>query len=159
MDKNNKVIKFLACAIIFVLFLFTGCKPKSYSTLPQTKYENILNESANSYYVVIYSVTCDYCKRLEEDVVNYYKKTLNSNQYPKLYVTCIDLEENAKMKSSSDDEYLNFVGSSNYQDVKFSSYPALIFVENKTVKNLISSKTTNRPYTEIKNLLTQTIGE
>lgn len=161
---RKKILKrIILLSLIFIsLFNFSGCKkPKKYSDITSTTYEHILKEKGNTdnkYIVIIYSTTCSWCKELESYVLDYYKKTSTltsrcSNNLPKLYVLCVDDVVNQGIKASNDDIYENFVGTTNYQDIKISAEPALIEVTDKTVTNLISSKTTRRPFTDIKNYL------
>lgn len=149
--------------VLVILFSLMGCKKvNKYSDIRKVTYSKILTQKGNSenkYFVVIYSTTCKYCQDLESFVVKYYNK-VNSlgnkchNNYPKLYVLCVDnTEDNKDIKVTSDDLYLNFIGTSNYQDIKFSAEPGLVEVTNGQVTNFISSKNTNRPYTDIKNYL------
>lgn len=162
MKVANKVL-LTYIFLIFGTFFFASCKKTSYSALPQTSHQTILNEEGNKdycYYVIIYSNTCDYCNKLENEVVEYYNIVKNKNNvFPYIYVACIDRVENLSMKLDSDDDYESFLFTDNYKDIYFSAFPALVEVTSQKITKLISSKTTTRPYTEIKNLLKQTLGE
>lgn len=154
--------------LVFLIFLiavinFSSCKTiKKYNDINSTTYENILNELGNKdnkYYVVVYSTTCKYCIDLEPYLIDYYKKTnKKTSNLPKLYVLCVDNKVNQEIQAESDEEYDNFVETTNYQDIKFSAEPGLIEVTNKKVTYLISSKTTTKPYTDIKNFLNESLS-
>ncbi|MDY4052890.1 MAG: hypothetical protein SOY80_06060 [Bacilli bacterium] len=161
----NKIHKhryiYILLILISCLFL-TSCKVEKYSDVPQVEYKNILScdgNKDNKYYVIIYSTTCNYCENLEAFVVDYYNKTKNKSDLPYIYVLCVDKIENKEIKAKSDDEYNIFMLTKDYQKIKVSAEPALIEVTNNSLTKVVSSKTTRYPYTEIKNLLNNTLGE
>lgn len=164
----NKAIERMAIIVVTlsIIFTFSGCKKTitSYHDMTRINNATIFNQKADKndrYYIVIYSNTCDFCKQLEPSVVEYYNYVKNkpfgsscSSTSP-IYVINLDAKlENTGLLVNSDSEYENFVGTSNYQDIHFSTAPALIEVSQGVVTKLISSKTTLRPMSEIKTLLT-----
>ncbi len=148
--------------LLLSLFNLSGCKKaQNYSDINKTTYENILKEKGNKenkYFIIIYSTACKYCQELEPYVLEYsHKASTLFSKLPKLYVLCVDDVINKDIKASSDDEYDLFVGTTDYHHIKFSAEPGLIEVTNQTVTHLISSKTTNRPFTDIKNYLNKAL--
>lgn len=164
---RNK-IKHLFIIMIFIVSVLvsTSCKKiEGYEDMKKVTHQEILNQKGNgdgTYYVMIYSTTCTYCEELEPDVVEYYnfvkKKNSCSKKYPPLYVLNLNATKENPDINANDSEYTNFTGTNDYQKIKFSTAPALIVVTNGVVEKLISSKVTNRPKTDIKNLLKNTMN-
>lgn len=166
---SRNCFKHLLIIMIFMssILMFTSCKKaEEYSDLKKITHKEILNQKGNkdgTYYVVIYSTTCSNCEELEPYVINYYNFINKKNncfvkKYPPLYVLNLNATKDNPDIKASDSDYSNFTGTSNYLDVKFSAAPALIIVTNGVVEKLISSKVTNRPKTDIKNLLNNTMN-
>lgn len=155
------------------LFVFTvmGCKKKvdSYSEIKRIVYSEILNQKANkdqTYLVFIYSTTCSFCEELEPTIVEYYNRVrskqflgVSCSNFVPIYVLNLNAtKENKGILASSDAEYENFVGTTQYQDIRFSTAPAMIEVTNHTVTKLISSKTTDYPVSEIRQIMKQLLN-
>lgn len=148
--------------LVFIIFTVVKCNNKvsSYSDMERISYSEILNQKGDKderYFVVIYSTTCPFCDELEPFVVEYQNFVLSKKfinyKYPPVYVLNLNAtKENEGIKATSDSEYTNFVGTTNYQDIKFSTAPAMLEITNGTVTKLISSKLTNMPVTDIKNI-------
>lgn len=162
MSNSKKTIyKVIVLLIIFIniIFIFPSCKKiKKIDDIDKINYVDILNQKGSNegkYYVLIYSADCKYCQELEPYVIEYCNSIKASNDNPPLYILNVDDQGNAQIMIESDELYHDFVGTSNYQDIRFSHKPGLLEVTNQEVTLLISSKTTNRPYTEIKNLLSK----
>lgn len=170
MGKNKFVYISKFCLIIFILgiILFTtGCKKevKSYSDMERIIYKDILTQKGdknNKYFVIIYSTTCTYCEDLEDTVVKYQNFVLANKFFgyncPPVYVLNINATDNKDIKKA-DNEYKNFIGTKNYEDVKFATAPAFIEVTDGEVTELISSKVTNYPVTEVENYLNKIMNE
>lgn len=138
----------------------SGCKIKKYEQLKEITYSKLLSQKYENYYVVFHAAGCPYCEELEPTVVkyaNYAKK--NRDAYPIFHLNLSDKRKNEGINSSSDDEYSSFLGTTNYQDIKFTNAPGLIVVSNGQVIKVISSKNTMRPMSEIKELLTSKMEE
>lgn len=160
-NSKKTVYNVILLVIIFfnIVFIFPSCKKiKKIDDINMIKYEDILNQKGNNkgkYYVLIYSADCKYCQDLEPYVIEYCNSIKSSKDNLPLYILNVDDQDNKQIMIDSDDLYDSFIGTSNYQDIKFSHKPGLLEVTNQEVTILISSKTTNRPYTEIKNLLSK----
>ena len=153
--------KIILCLLLcFSVICLSGCKVTSYDNMKEIKYKNLLNQKADNYFVVFYAVGCAYCAELETTVVKYanYVKT-NKNAYPIYVLNLSDKKKNEGINASSDNEYANFLGTTNYKDIHFTTAPALIMVSNGMVVRAISSKSTMRPMSEIKELLTSQMEE
>lgn len=148
--------KIILCLLLcFSVLGLSSCKITSYKDMKELKYKNLLNQKADNYYVVFYAVGCAYCAELESTVVNYakYAKT-NKDAYPIYVLNLSDKKKNAGINATNDNEYPNFLGTTNYEDIHFTTAPALIMVSKGMVVRVISSKSTMRPMSEIKELLT-----
>ena len=146
---------------IFVVFTIVKCNSKveSYGDMNRITHSEILNQKgdgSNKYFVIIYSTTCNYCEQLEPFVVEYQNFVLDNKfinyKYPPIYVLNLnETKENPDIKASSDADYPNFTGTSDYKEIKFSTAPAMLEITDGVVTKLISSKLTNKPVTDIKN--------
>ena len=156
--KNTYIYRFcIILTICLVCITLCSCKVKaaSYSDIARITYKEILNQKADKngrYLVAIYSTTCTYCEELEPTVVKYYNFTESKKffnyKYPPIYVLNINAVENKGIKAS-DSEYDVFIGTSNYQDIKFATAPALIEITDGKVTDLISSKVENLVVTAV----------
>lgn len=163
---RNKIKRlFIIMISIVSVLISTSCKVDGYEDIKKVTHQEILNQTGNddgTYYVIIYSTTCTYCEELEPNVVEYYnfikKKNSCSKKYPPLYALNLNATKDNPDIKASDSEYTNFTGTNDYQKIKFSAAPALIVVTNGVVEKLISSKVTNSPKTDIKNLLKNTMN-
>lgn len=163
---RNKIKRlFIIMTLIVSVLISTSCKVDGYEDIKKVTHQEILNQKGNNdgtYYVIIYSTTCTFCEELEPDVVEYYnflkKNNSCSKKYPPLYALNFNATKDNPDIKASDSEYTNFTGTNDYQKIKFSAPPALIVVTNGVVEKLISSKVTNRPKTDIKNLLKNTMN-
>ena len=95
---------------------------------------------------------------MEPTIVEYQNFVLDNKfinyKYPPVYVLNLNAtKENEGIKVSSDSEYKNFTNTSNYEDIKFSTAPAMLEITNGVVTKLISSKLTDYPVTDITTLL------
>lgn len=169
----NKIISRMTIIILTlgIIFTFSGCKKNvdSYHGMVRISNEDIFKQKADKndkYYIVIYSNTCTFCEQLEPSVVEYYNYLIKKQPFgsscttiPPLYIINLDAKlDNPGLLVDSDSEYTVFVGTSNYQDIHFSTAPALIEITDGKVSRLISSKTTLRPMSEIKALLTASMN-
>lgn len=154
--------------LVFILALSfgTSCKKKEtptddsitkYSEIATINYKEVLSKNG-TYYVFIMGNTCTACEELEETLCQYAtlaKKSPNS-YYPLYCLNSDDTENNGAIivkgedGKDADDLYPNFQGTKNYEDIKISTTPGLLVVENGRVTKLISTKTTEEPKTEIK---------
>lgn len=163
--KYNKCFRiFFIILLISLTITLSGCKKKveSYSDIERITHKEILNQKGNkdkTYFVVIYSNTCTFCEDLEPTIIEYcaFIKKNNgcaSKNYPPMYALNINAtKDNPNIKANSDNDYTNFTGTTDYNDIKFSAAPALVVVTNKTVEKFISSKVTNTPVSDVKILL------
>ena len=170
MKENKKrligiIISTIAIVVLalFVVFTIVKCnnKVEGYGDMKRITYSEILKQKGDKegkYFVVIYSTTCDFCKELEPTIVEYQNFVLDNKfinyKYPPVYVLNLNAtKENEGIKVSSDSEYKNFTNTSNYEDIKFSTAPAMLEITNGVVTKLISSKLTDYPVTDITTLL------
>lgn len=168
MKENKKrligiIVSTIALIVIaiFIIFTIVKCnnKVEGYSDMKRITYSEILNQKGDKegkYFVVIYSTTCAFCEELEPYVVDYQNYVLDNKfinyKYPPVYVLNLNAtKENEGIKATTDKEYSNFTGTSNYEEIKFSTAPAMLEITNGVVTKLISSKLTNKPVTDIKN--------
>lgn len=147
--------------LLLSLFLFAGlssCKSMEYSDMDEIIYNSILDQKESTYYVVIYKNNCEYCEDILSTLSSYIKKSKNSKSLAPVYViNASKTRLNQGLSLDSDDEYENFVGTMLYTDIHIHATPALIVVSGKKVSKLISSKTTEKPKTEIINFLKESL--
>ena len=148
--------KIILCVLLCItISCLTSCKVTKYKNMKEITYSKILSKDIDTYYVIFHATGCPFCEQLEPTVVkyaNYAKK--NKDAIPIFHLNLSDKRKNEGINSTIDDEYSSFLGTTNYQDIKFTNAPGLITVSNGQVIKVISSKNTMRPMSEIKELLT-----
>lgn len=149
---------------IFVLTIQTGCKKEEptetegitkYNEISSIYYEDILAKSGK-YYVFIMGNTCEACEELESLICQYATlvQKYPTGYYPIYCLNSDDTENNGDIIAKDGDEsYANFQGTKNYQNIKISTTPGFLVIENGRVTKLISTKVTEEPKTEIKSYI------
>jgi thioredoxin-related protein len=144
---------FFLCIVTFTL---TSCKSLEYSDMDEIIYSSMLSQEESKYIIIIYKNKCEYCDDALPTVSDYVKKSRKDSSLPHLYVVNASKTRlNQGLSVENDTDYENFVGTMDYTAIHINATPALLVVENKKVTKLISSKTTERPKTEIINYLKQ----
>lgn len=155
----KKLLFTLICifSVINVVVLTSCKKVKDFSDIQTIIYPSILKgegNSANKYFVFIYGDVCTYCEELLPTVCEYVNLTKKQKDMIPLYVlNASNTRVNKGLVSSSDAEIKDFIATKNYEDIHIANTPALILVDDGMVTYYISSKTTQRPKTEIEQYL------
>ncbi len=153
---NSKIIKYLF--IVFAIILSAtlgGCKKvepiTNYGEADHVIYNGLLNENGD-YLVFIYGNDCSACAELEDLLCEYATKSLVKKDYLDFYVLNSSNTRVNKglIATEGDDSYSDFTNTGNYQDIKISTTPALIVVEDGRVSDYISTKVSTTPKTDIK---------
>lgn len=155
----KRLLLTLICFFVVInLFVLTSCKKvKEFSDMEVIIYPSILKGEGNSdgkYFVFIYGDICTYCEELLPTICEYVNLTKKNKDMIPLYVlNSSNTRVNKGLIKDSDDAFDDFLATKNYEDIHIANTPALIVVEKGMVKNYISSKTTQRPKTEIEQYL------
>lgn len=163
MIKKATII--LICIISLIsLFTFSSCKKiKDFSDMESIIYPAILSEEGNSdgkYFIFIYGDNCTYCEELLPLLCEYANMTKKNKEMIPLYaLNSSNTRVNVGLIKDDDSEFDDFLGTSNWEDIHIANTPALILVEKGVVKKYISSKTTQRPKTEIKEYITKVMDK
>ena len=142
----------LVCCILSCCILSSCGKTKSYKDIKSVAYASILKEKEDIYMVFLYGDTCTACEELQELICKYVTVANNDSTKTKLYVlnTSNIRVNKGIIASGGDDSYTSFIGTTNYEDIKIATTPALICVEDGQVSSYISTKLTQTPKSDIR---------
>lgn len=142
----------LVCCICTCCILSSCGKVKSYKDIKSVVYASILTQKEDRYMVFLYGDTCSACEELQELICKYVAVASSDSTKPKLYVlnTSNTRVNKGIVAEGGDDSYTSFIGTTNYEDIKIATTPALIFVEDGKVSSYISTKLTQTPKSDIR---------
>lgn len=120
--------------------MVTSCKSK-YERIDHINYNEIFKVKDSKYYVFIYRPGCTICPLIEDDVFNYYKKARRHKEMPNLYALNKGDTLNNGGIACSEEDYVDFVGATSYQQIHTYSSPFLFLVEDGVVTKTFEGKT------------------
>ena len=153
-------MKKLLCIICMIGAMMTvsGCKISSYKRMNQLNYSVILSQKHAEYYVFVYSTTCTVCESIEDQITTYAEYAKSNQDALPIFIINLNSGANKGIVKNSD-EIKNFLNTKDYKDIHFSTAPGLIRVKGGAVAQVIAKETTDKPKTEILELIDKAMGK
>ena len=132
-----KILRFIAS--LLSITLITSCSSNENSTLSyksfneyqvvvdnSIKWPEILNQEEKSYIIFLYSETCAYCHKMQEEVVDFAITCPLKTYFLDAFENDVPIDSDKK------------IGVSNYEEASINGTPSILEIENTTITANIS---------------------